>query len=193
MKCENCLHFGVCVYARMLPGEIRDDDNFKCPDFADRSRGVKEFAKFIIDKARQAKIHVMDIPDYVAEFTRGGKEHSKQINYKNKKELKTMEKFRITITDMETGETKIDEKTDCIIGAYNKNDEKVAGLSMGNCGTIDLIRVIHGAQTVIDELFKRDSKLKALSGLLELMGTHEVTERTEKFIKEDARCRNSEN
>lgn len=51
-------------------GEIRDDDNFKCPDFADTNHNVKEFAKFIIDKAPQAKIRVADIPDYVAEFTR---------------------------------------------------------------------------------------------------------------------------
>lgn len=106
-----------------------------------------------------------------------------------------MEKFRIIVTDLETGETKIDEKTDCIIGAYNKNDEKVAGLSMGNCGTIDLIRVIHGAQTVIDELFKREPKLKDLSGLLELMEAREVTMRTEKSgtAKEETPCRNSEN
>ena len=70
MKCNNCLHFGVCVYVRMFPGEIRDDDNFKCPDFADTNHNVKEFAKFIIDKAPQAKIRVTDIPGYVAEFTR---------------------------------------------------------------------------------------------------------------------------
>ena len=70
MTCENCLHFGVCVHVRMLPGEIRDDDNFECPDFADRSRDGKEFAKFIIDKAPDEEIHVADIPDYVAEFTR---------------------------------------------------------------------------------------------------------------------------
>lgn len=63
MTCDNCLHFGVCVYARMLPGEIRDDDNFKCPDFA--------------DKSRDGKIHVMDIPDYVAEFIRAERRRHK--------------------------------------------------------------------------------------------------------------------
>ena len=106
-----------------------------------------------------------------------------------------MEKFRITITDLETGETEIDEKTDCIIGAYNKNDGTVSALSFANCKTLDLVHVIHGAQTVIDELFKRDSKFKALSGLLELMETREVTELTEKSgtAKEDAQCRNSGN
>lgn len=77
MKCENCLHFGVCVYVRMLPREIRDDDNFKCPDFADKSRDVKEFAKFIIDKAGQAKIHFMDIPDCAEEFTRAERKRHK--------------------------------------------------------------------------------------------------------------------
>ena len=106
-----------------------------------------------------------------------------------------MEKFRITITDLETGETKIDEKTDCIIGAYNRNDGTVASLATVACKTLELIHVIHGVRTGIDELFKRDSKLKALSGLLELMETYEVTERTEKSgtAKEETQCRNSGN
>lgn len=106
-----------------------------------------------------------------------------------------MEKFRIIVTDQETGETKIDEKTNCIIGAYNRNDGTVASLAIVACKTLDLVHVIHGAQTVIDELFKRDSKLKALSGLLELMETREVTERTEKSgtAKEETQCRNSGN
>lgn len=77
MKCKNCLHFGVCVHVRMLPREIRDDDNFKCPDFAGTNHNVKEFAKFIIDKAPQAKIRVMDIPDYVAEFTQAERKRHK--------------------------------------------------------------------------------------------------------------------
>lgn len=107
-----------------------------------------------------------------------------------------MEKFRITITDLETGETKIDEKTNCIIGAYNRNDGTVATLTIVDCKKLDLVHAIHGAQTVIDKLFfKRDSKLKALSGLLELMETREVTERTEKSgtAKDGTQCRNSGN
>ena len=76
MKCDNCLHFGVCVYARLLSAELLNDvfKDSPCPDFADTSHSVKEFAKFIIDKARDEEIHVMDIPDYVAEFTRAEKE-----------------------------------------------------------------------------------------------------------------------
>lgn len=106
-----------------------------------------------------------------------------------------MEKFRITVTDLETGETKIDEKTNCIIGAYNRNDGTVASIATVTCKTLDLIHVIYGARTSIDALFKRDSKLKVLSGLLELIETHEVTERVEKSgtAKEDAQCRNSGN
>lgn len=106
-----------------------------------------------------------------------------------------MEKFRITVTDLETGETKIDEKTDCIIGAYNRNDGTIASLAIVACKTLDLVHVIQGAQTVIDELFERDSKLKALSRLLELMEAREVTMRTEKSgtAKEGTQCRNSGN
>lgn len=106
-----------------------------------------------------------------------------------------MGKFRITITDLETGETKIDEKTDCIIGAYNKNAGTVSALSFANCKTIDLACTIQGTQVAIKELFKERSKLKVLSGLLELMETHEVTERTEKSgtAKEETQCRNSGN
>ena len=63
MKCNNCLHFGVCVYVRMLPGEIRDDDNFKCPDFADGSR--------------DRKVHVMNITDCAEEFTRAERKRHK--------------------------------------------------------------------------------------------------------------------
>lgn len=39
--------------------------------------GVKEFAKFIIDKAPDEEIHVMDIPDYVMEFTRAERRRHK--------------------------------------------------------------------------------------------------------------------
>lgn len=79
MKCENCLHFGVCVHARLLSAELLNDifENSPCPDFADRSRDVKEFAKFIIDKARDEEISVMDIPDYVAEFTQAERKRHK--------------------------------------------------------------------------------------------------------------------
>ena len=74
MKCESCLHFGVCVHTRLLSVELLNDvfESSPCPDFADTNHSVKEFAKFIIDNARDEKISVMDIPDYVAKFTRAG-------------------------------------------------------------------------------------------------------------------------
>lgn len=106
-----------------------------------------------------------------------------------------MEKFRITITDLETGETKIDEKTDCIIGAYNKNDGTVSALSLTKCKTIDLAYTIQGIQVGIKELFKERSKLKRLLRLSGLFKKYEVTERTEKSgtAKEETQCRNSGN
>ena len=106
-----------------------------------------------------------------------------------------MEKFRITITDLETGVTKIDEKTDCIIGAYNKNDGTVSALSFANCKTIDLACTIQGTQVVIKELFKKRSKLKRLLRRSGLFKKYEVTERTEKSgtAKEETQCRNSGN
>ena len=83
MKCENCLHFGVCVHTRVLSAESLNDvfKDSPCPDFADTNHSVKEFAKFIIDKTPDEEISVMDILDYVAEFTRAERRtHNAEIH-----------------------------------------------------------------------------------------------------------------
>ena len=70
MKCENCLHYGVCTFAKQY--ETVD----KCPDFADKDLYIKlpcklnlpeELYRYMFDDDRQAvvvKCKVVKITGY---------------------------------------------------------------------------------------------------------------------------------
>ena len=72
-----------------------------------------------------------------------------------------MNKFKITITDLETGNVEIDEETNCIIGAVRTNDGKgTRRIGVVNCNAFDMTCAIAGAREVIAELFANHPEIE---------------------------------
>lgn len=72
-----------------------------------------------------------------------------------------MDKFKITITNLETGNVEVDEETNCIIGAVIANDGKeTRRIGMVNCNAFDMTCAIAGARKIIDELFAEHPKIE---------------------------------
>lgn len=62
-----------------------------------------------------------------------------------------MKKFEIIIKNLETGETLNKEKTNCIIGAYSKNDS-VQCFCASNAPVLEIIQTINGVEREIKEI-----------------------------------------
>ena len=68
-------------------------------------------------------------------------------------------KFNIVITDTETGETILNENTNCIIGALNKGDGISQGMCIVACNTLDAVTTIQGAKAAGLECCKHNLKI----------------------------------
>lgn len=65
-----------------------------------------------------------------------------------------MEKFHITITDNETGETLVNLDTCAIIGAMDEGDLGTSMIDYEECNSICLAATITGAQVVANRAMK---------------------------------------
>ena len=80
-----------------------------------------------------------------------------------------MDKFKITITDLETGNVEVDEETNCIIGAVIADGgEGTMRISMMACDAFSLTCAIVGARKIIDESFAEYPLLEQLVTIHEL-------------------------
>ncbi len=83
-----------------------------------------------------------------------------------------MDKFKITITNLETGNVEVDEETNCIIGAVITDGGKgTRRIRMTECGAFSLTCVIAGARKIIAELFAKHPELERLVTIYELEKT----------------------
>lgn len=55
-------------------------------------------------------------------------------------------KFNIVITNTETGETIINDNTNCIVGAFNKGDGKAQGVCIVEANTIEAVATIKASR-----------------------------------------------
>ena len=89
-----------------------------------------------------------------------------------------MDKFKITITNLETGNVEVDEETNCIIGAViTDGGEGTRRIRMTECGAFSLTCAIAGARMIIDESFAEYPLLEQLVTTYEQYGSHECNER----------------
>lgn len=63
-----------------------------------------------------------------------------------------MEKYRITITNLDTGETAVDERTNCIIGALGQPDDEATTISVFDCSMKTIIFTMLGIKDVMDDI-----------------------------------------
>ena len=83
-----------------------------------------------------------------------------------------MNRFKITITDLETGNVEVQEETNCIIGAVITDDGKKARcLGITECNAFKLAHAIAGAREAIAELFAEHPELEQLVTIYELKKT----------------------
>ena len=83
-----------------------------------------------------------------------------------------MDKFKITITNLETGNVEVDEETNCIIGAVITDGGKEARrIGMMKCNASRLACAIAGARKIIAELFAEYPLLEQLVTIYELEKT----------------------
>lgn len=68
-----------------------------------------------------------------------------------------MQKFHITITENETGETKVDQDTDCIIGSIDDVGGGTQSFSYVDCYGVALIATVIGAAVEIERDIHRMS------------------------------------
>ena len=88
-----------------------------------------------------------------------------------------MNKFKITITDLETGNVEVDEETNCIIGAVNTDGRgKTRRIGMVNCNASGLACAIAGARKIIADLFAEYPWLEQLVTNYEHMEAMNATE-----------------
>ena len=89
-----------------------------------------------------------------------------------------MNRFKITITDLETGNVEVDEETNCIIGAVNTDGRgKTRRIGMVNCNALGLVCTIAGARKIIAELFAKYPEAKRLEKLCGLKKTMNAIKR----------------
>ena len=83
-----------------------------------------------------------------------------------------MNRFKITITDLETGNVEVDEETNCIIGAViTDGGEGTRRIGMIACDAFSLTCAIAGARMIIDESFAEYPLLEQLVTIYELEKT----------------------
>ncbi len=83
-----------------------------------------------------------------------------------------MDKFKITITNLETGNVEVDEETNCIIGAVIADGgEGTRRISMMACDAFSLTCAIAGVRMIIDESFAEYPELEPLVTIYELEKT----------------------
>lgn len=83
-----------------------------------------------------------------------------------------MNRFKITITDLETGNVEVDEETNCIIGAViTDGSGKTRRIGMVNCNAFGLACTIAGARDVIAKFFSKFPGLEYSVNLRELKKT----------------------
>ena len=74
-----------------------------------------------------------------------------------------MDKFKITITNLETGNVEVDEETNCIIGAViTDGGGGTRRIGMIACDAFSLTCAIVGAKKIIDESFAEHPLLEQL-------------------------------
>lgn len=83
-----------------------------------------------------------------------------------------MDKFKITITNLETGNVEVDEETNCIIGAVITDGGKgTRRIGMMACNAFSLTCAIAGVRMIIDESFAKHPLLEQLVTTYELEKT----------------------
>lgn len=83
-----------------------------------------------------------------------------------------MDKFKITITNLETGNVEVDEETNCIIGAVIADGgEGTRRIGMMACNSLGPACAIAGARKIIAELFAKHPELERLVTIYELEKT----------------------
>lgn len=96
-----------------------------------------------------------------------------------------MDKFKITITNLETGNVEVDEETNCIIGAViTDGGEGTMRIGMIECDAFSLTCAIAGARMIIDESFAEYPLLEQLVTTYEHMEAMNAT-KGEKEQNED--------
>ena len=87
-----------------------------------------------------------------------------------------MDKFKITITNLETGNVEVDEETNCIIGAViTDGGEGMRRIGMIACDAFSLTCAIVGARKIIDESFAKHPLLEQLVTTYEHMEAMNAT------------------
>lgn len=88
-----------------------------------------------------------------------------------------MDKFKITITNLETGNVEVDEETNCIIGAViTDGGERTRRIGMMACNASGLTCAIVGARKIIADLFAEYPWLEQLVTNYEHMEAMNATE-----------------
>ena len=96
-----------------------------------------------------------------------------------------MDKFKISCTDLETGNVEVDEETNCIIGAViTDGGEGTMRIGMIECDAFSLTCAIAGARMIIDESFAEYPLLEQLVTTYEHMEAMNAT-KGEKEQNED--------
>lgn len=86
-----------------------------------------------------------------------------------------MKKFEIIIKDRETGETIINAKTDCIIGAY-ENKDNTEGISVVNSNIPIIINTIIETKKIIKKIIREVEEDNCVLGKLAKLMTAEYGE-----------------
>lgn len=75
--------------------------------------------------------------------------------------------FHITITRNTTGEKLCDEDTDCIVGAYSKNEDGMVRIGFSSYKGFELLGTIDAAKRQADELIPDDPFIRLLMDMQE--------------------------
>ena len=86
------------------------------------------------------------------------------------------EKYSITIKDLETGETLVDDVTNAIIGSFNADEKGKAQMLFTSCDTIDLIELLVSAERLVKKVFNDKPELLLKRLMLEALEAKAATE-----------------
>ena len=71
-------------------------------------------------------------------------------------------KFHITVRNNETDEVLCDEDTDCICGAFSRNETDMVRISFYNCKAIELLGALYATKKQAERLLPDDPLMRLL-------------------------------
>lgn len=80
-----------------------------------------------------------------------------------------MKKFHIIIKNLETGAEIVNDETNCIIGAFDADENGTASMAFSSCNTLELLSTVMGANGVLEKIFEEHPDLIIKLKMIDLL------------------------